>query len=136
MPLIEWGPALSVGITQFDQQHQQLVGMLNDLHDAIATGRGKEQLTTVLDGLIVYTLTHFEDEEREMARYDFPGLATHKAIHDALVLQVAEVQRKFDAGTDATLPEEVTTFLKGWLVDHILGTDRGYTSFLRGKGLT
>lgn len=135
MPLMQWNPKLSVGIAQFDQEHQRLVGMVNDLFDAMQAGKGKDALGRILDGLITYTQTHFAHEEQFMAQHGFPGLAEHKAEHVALAAQVAEVQKKYKAGNTGTLSLEVLNFLKNWLLKHIQGTDKNYGPFLNAKGV-
>jgi hemerythrin len=135
MPLMEWSEKLSVGIKQFDDEHKRLVGMLNDLFDAVNSGRGKDVLGSILDGLISYTRTHFANEERYMEQFKFPGLTTHKAEHEALTRQVLDVQAKYRAGQAAMLSMEVLNFLKNWLLKHIMGSDKSYGPFLNGKGL-
>ncbi|MBK7975276.1 MAG: hemerythrin family protein [Deltaproteobacteria bacterium] len=135
MPLMEWTPKLSVGIGQFDGEHQKLVGMVNDLFDAVQAGRGKDRLGPILDGLIAYTKTHFAAEERLMQQHQYPTFAAHKAEHDALTKQVLDVQQKFNGGATAALSMEVMSFLKNWLVKHILGTDKSYGPYLNQKGV-
>ncbi len=135
MPLMEWNDKLSVGVAQFDGEHKRLVGMLNDLYDAVAAGHGKDVLGRTLDGLISYTKTHFANEERYMQQHAFPALAAHKAEHDALAKQVLEVQAKYQSGATAVLSMEVMSFLKTWLVKHIQGTDKQYGPFLNQKGI-
>lgn len=135
MALMEWSDRLSVGITQFDNEHKRLVGMVNDLFDAVQAGKGKDALGRILDGLITYTKTHFANEERYMTQHGYPDLPAHKAEHDALAKQVLDVQAKYRAGASAVLSMEVMTFLKGWLVKHIQGTDKKYGPFLNAKGI-
>ncbi|MBX7192613.1 MAG: bacteriohemerythrin [Sandaracinaceae bacterium] len=135
MPLMEWNEKLSVGIKQFDDEHKKLVGMVNELFDGVQAGRGKELLGPTLDGLVSYTVTHFANEERYMTQHKYPSLAAHKAEHDALTKQVAEVQAKYKAGASAALSMEVMAFLKNWLVKHIMGSDKAYTPFLNSKGV-
>jgi hemerythrin len=135
MPLMEWTEKLSVGVKQFDAEHQKLVGMVNDLFDAVQAGKGKDLLGPILDGLISYTKTHFANEEKYFAQHQYPNFQAHKAEHDALAKQVLDVQAKFKAGASAALSMEVMNFLKNWLVKHILGTDKAYGPFLNGKGI-
>jgi hemerythrin len=135
MPLMQWNDKLSVGIKQFDTEHQKLIGLVNDLFDGIEAGKGKDVLGRILDGLISYTQTHFANEERYMVEHKYPGLAAHKAEHVALANQVVAVQAKYKAGASAVLTLEVMSFLKGWLLKHIQGTDKQYGPFLNGKGL-
>ncbi|MBP2290441.1 bacteriohemerythrin [Azospirillum rugosum] len=135
MPLMEWNDKLSVGVTQFDNEHKKLVAMVNELFDAVQAGRGKDALGKILDGLIAYTKTHFANEERYFQQLGYPDLAAHKAEHDALARQVLDVQQKYHSGATATLSMEVMNFLKNWLVKHIQGTDKKYGPFLNGKGI-
>ena len=135
MPLMEWSEKLSVGIAQFDGEHKKLVGMVNNLFDAVQAGRGKDVLGPILDGLITYTKTHFANEERYMSQHAFPELAAHKNEHEALTRQVMDVEKKFKAGATAVLSMEVMNFLKNWLVKHILGTDKHYGPYLNARGV-
>ena len=40
MALIQWNDSLKVGVAEIDKQHQKLVDMINDLHDAMRQGQG------------------------------------------------------------------------------------------------
>ena len=71
MSLIVWDDSLSVNVTEIDRQHQQLVSMLNDLHNAMKAGHGKEMLRNILSGLINYTDTHFKTEEKYFIKSSF-----------------------------------------------------------------
>jgi len=135
MPLMEWNDRLSVGISQFDNEHKKLVSMINELFDAVQSGRGKESLGHILDGLIDYTKTHFANEEHYMEKFSYPDLKAHRTEHETLTKQVVDIQRKYHQGATAMLSMEVMTFLKNWLIKHIQGTDKKYGPFLATKGL-
>ena len=133
MALIQWASVMSVGITQFDNEHKKLVDMVNNLYDAIKVGKANAVIGKILDDLIAYTGTHFSAEERLMQQYGYPGTAKHKAEHAALVKQVLDIQKNFKEGK--ALPQNLLQFLKDWLMKHILGEDKQYTSFFIGKGV-
>ena len=135
MPLLTWNDSLETGVKQFDDQHQKLVGMVNELFDGMQAGKGKETLGPVLDGLIAYTGTHFKDEERLMQQHGYPKLAAHQKEHADLVAKVVEVQQKYHAGASALLGMEVMNFLKNWLINHIQGTDKEYGPYFNSKGV-
>ena len=135
MALMEWSPALSVNVKQFDDQHKKLVKMVNDLHDAMKVGKGSEVLGKILDGLISYTTSHFADEERLMGTHAYPVIAAHKAEHEKLVKQVLELQQKFKGG-QPILTNTVMIFLKEWLVKHIQGDDKKYGIYFNAKGIS
>lgn len=134
MAFLLWTPALSVGVRQFDDQHQALVRMLNDLHTAMMEGRGNDVLGKTLAGLVDYTATHFADEERLLALHGYPELPAHREEHRKLVEQVVALQERYRSSR-AGLTVEVMIFLKDWLVQHIQGADRRYGGHLRSRGV-
>src|SRR5208283_4127594 len=98
MALMEWSDNLSVKVTQIDEQHKKLVGMLNDLHDAMKQGKGGEATGKILDGLIQYVATHFANEEKLMKDTAYPEYLKHKKEHDALTKQALDLQKQFQDG--------------------------------------
>ena len=46
--LIEWNDELSVGIQEIDEQHKVLVGLVNEMHDAIHARHGSEVSSEIL----------------------------------------------------------------------------------------
>lgn len=129
MSLIKWKEDFSVGDAEIDTQHKRLVALINELHDAMRVGKGKEVMDKVLDELIVYTQTHFRHEEKLMQSHGYNELASHTAEHHKLTQQVLDFQRQFRAGKVAlTLP--LMNFLKEWLTTHILTVDQKYRSCL------
>jgi len=135
MPLMTWSEKLSTGIAAMDEEHKQLIALLNELHDAIEDGQGKAILGRILDGLIAYTGTHFAHEESLFAETGYPDALSHKIQHEALIRQVNEIQAKFTATPTAILPGEVLSFLKNWLTTHIQGTDKEYGPHLKSMGI-
>lgn len=134
MALMEWRPEFSVSVRQLDDQHGKLVGMVNELHDAMRVGKGREVLGPILDALISYTASHFAEEERLMRQHGYPDLARHKSEHDKLTGQVLDLQRQYRSN-GAVLSMTVMNFLRDWLVNHIQGEDRKYGPFFNGKGV-
>lgn len=134
MALITWSDSLSVKVKQFDDQHKKLVDMVNQLFDAMKTGKGNQVMADILKQLIAYTQTHFAAEERLMKQYGYPDFEAHKKEHNALVMQVLDLQKQFQEGK-AVLTQNVMTFLRDWLSKHIQGDDKKYGIFFNGKGV-
>ncbi len=134
MVLIKWSEKYSVNIKKVDEQHKKLIEMINNLHGAMLHGKSHEILGNIIDGLIDYTKTHFKTEEELMKNYGYPGYLSHKLQHDKFVRKVSEFQRKFEEG-ELTLSMEIMNFLKDWLLNHILGTDKKFGPFLNEKGV-
>ncbi len=135
MPMMEWTDKLSVGVPSIDAQHKKLVAMANELYDAMKAGHGKDVLNKTLDGLIGYTVTHFNYEEKLFAQTGYPATAPHKKEHEDLKKQVLEIQEKMKAGVSFSQSMQVMDFLKKWLTNHIMVVDKAYGPHLTAKGI-
>ncbi len=134
MSLIAWDDSLSVNVAEIDRQHQKLVAMINELHDAMKSGKGKDVMGKILSGLISYTDTHFKAEENYFVQFKYPDAASHIKEHVAFVKKVSDFQHDFEAGR-LTVSIDTLYFLRDWLQGHIKGTDKKYSSFFHEKGL-
>ena len=129
MAFITWKKEFEVGYTKVDDQHQELVKIINRLADAMSTGKGKDELGKVLHFLAEYTVTHFKTEEDLMLANAYPEFPIHKKIHEDLVAQVTELVGKFDSGKPV-LTVQVLNFLQDWLIKHMQGEDKKLAGFL------
>ncbi len=134
MPLLTWNDSYSVKVRKFDDQHKKLIDLINQLHDAMMVGKGKDVMTDVLKSLVDYTRTHFAAEEAMMRLYNYPDYEQHKKEHNLLVVQVTDVQKQLGEGK-MPITQSVMAFLKDWLQKHIQGNDKKYGPFLNGKGV-
>lgn len=133
MALFVWDDkTFSTGFKAQDDQHKKLVGILNELHEAMSAGKAKEALGRVLTELVEYTKYHFTWEEKHMKEYAYAAYASHKAEHDALANKALALQQKFQSG-ETGLSLETSEFLKAWLAHHIQEVDKKLGAFLAAK---
>lgn len=134
MPIIEWDESLVLGIQQFDEHHQHLVGLLNQAYDAFIAGAASDNVDTILDELVDYATYHFAAEEHWMLIQSYPKFAEHCAEHNKFTARVTEMMN--DQHTDKKqLLLEVMTFLNSWLVKHIMHVDGEYGIYIATKGV-
>lgn len=133
MPLINWNETLSVGVEYIDNQHKRLVSIINRLNDAMLQDKGNKVMGEILDDLLDYTKTHFASEEKLMKKYGYPESADHFREHEKLTNEVIDFIEKYRLG-NAMVTMPVLQFLKEWLNNHILETDKEFGKFLREKG--
>lgn len=131
--LFQWTDGFSVGVQEIDEQHKELVGLLNQLHTAIMERHGSEAARRILDELAEYTRTHFSVEESLMRVSNDPDFERHKRNHEDLIGQVTALQTKLDTG-EAKITFELLHFLKVWLVNHINEADKRFGSFFASVG--
>jgi len=118
MALVAWQDCYSVGNERIDQQHQRIVGMINQLGDAMDTGAERQALMKILADLAGYTKTHFGEEERLLDGCGYPELKEHREQHLLLNRQLADFYRNFYVSSRPQTAE-VMIFLQSWLYDHI-----------------
>jgi hemerythrin-like metal-binding protein len=128
MPSTSWDDRLKLHIPDIDQQHQKLVQMIDDLHEAMVRGRSREVLLDTLSGLVEYTRVHFDTEERHFAMDQYPGTSRHNRQHREFVTRVTDFQARLDQ-RQPDMSIEVLAFLRTWLVAHIEGSDGAYGRF-------
>jgi hemerythrin len=126
MPFAEWSDEFSIGIEEINQEHRRLLDLLNELHDAVDAGSAREVLGKVLDELMRYVVYHFSHEEELFQRTNYPGAERHIRQHRDLTATAKKVYDDFQTSASETLPRQVLDFLKNWLVEHIMGSDRAF----------
>lgn len=85
----------------------------------------------MLNRLVEYAEEHFAREEEIMRASGYPGLARHHAIHEALFEQIFVLQGHFEDGR-IRIDRDAVDFLRGWLVDHIVGEDMKFSAYVEG----
>ncbi len=131
--LFQWTDEFSIGIDEMDEQHKELVDLLNQLHTAIREHHGSVTSRQILDKLADYTRTHFAVEESLMRVSKYPNLIAHKEMHADLISQVRALQQKLDTGESA-ITFELLHFLKVWLMRHINETDKHFGAYFNAIG--
>ena len=122
MKNIIWDEKLSVEIDEIDEDHRKLVELFNILSHSVAEGDSTDYIEAVLEELISLTIWHFRHEERLMVKYNYEGMAEHKAEHHDLIDSVRELQQKYYKNNKVLTDEDIA-YLEVWLTEHILGHD-------------
>jgi len=135
--VINWSDDLSVGVSALDDDHKQLISILEQLFVASFAGVGSEQIDQTLNELHHYTKHHFAREERVMEAHDYPSLEPHKFQHQKLVRQLDEIEARIkdEAENNVEPSAELIDFLRQWLIGHIQEYDHEYAAFLKEKGI-
>lgn len=117
-----WTDDLITGEKVVDFQHKQIFSYLNML---IAAANDEKihlhTLKKVIDGLIEYTVLHFEDEEKILKKLGYPDLAKHQKIHHNCAKQVLGFKKRFEKNEIKI--DELIDFVKSWVLEHIKKED-------------
>jgi hemerythrin-like metal-binding protein len=131
----KWSPDYSVKIKTIDDQHKELVNILNRLFVAVSKREGEKAIAGILDALVSYTQKHFALEERLMRQAEYKDLIPHIAEHKKLLEQLDRLCNKHLVEEKA-IYFEMLSFLKTWLKEHIQGVDTKYSAALHDAGFS
>jgi hemerythrin-like metal-binding protein len=122
--LVAWSDEFNLGMAEIDAQHKVLLDLINQVWRAIVSNAERTQTLRIVEELEKYTLTHFTAEEIFMREIDYRDFPAHKDEHEKFVARVAEEKAKIAAGQSVSL--DLVHFLKDWLINHILVSDKQY----------
>ena len=113
--------------TAIDTEHKIILGLINELYEAVVSKKQDVDLKSISDRLVRYTNTHFQHEEQMMRECDYPQIFEHKLEHDRLR------QRTLDFHNNLTLVtgRDMLRFLKDWWCGHIQESDKAYAPYLQ-----
>lgn len=123
MATIEWNADWNTGIDEIDAQHKRIVYYINRLERSTETGK-KEDIRSVMDGLIDYTISHFDYEEELQERARYPFFKAHRMEHKIFTRKIEHFVERADQGED--IAPELLSMLRAWLIHHISQDDRDY----------
>ena len=134
MERISWSSQLSTGIIEQDNQHKRLIDLINELNDAMQAGQSTQVMGKVLTELMNYTVFHFDYEEKLMAQYKYEDSIAHRAEHTKFVQTISDYMMNYDSGKE-DISAEIMSFLRGWLTNHIMNSDKKLGQALVKRGV-
>jgi hemerythrin len=122
---IRWDPEkMATGVDSIDEQHQELIEMINNLDVACRNGEAKERLKEMVDFLADYAQRHFNHEEGVMEERACPVRNNNKVAHRQFLDQFAKFQERFSReGATTSLVLQLKNLTSSWLTSHICKVD-------------
>lgn len=128
---IRWQPEFSVFDRELDAHHRQLIRYIQVLDDPENRRRADpEFLKMIVEGLVSYTVFHFEAEERMMRDAGFPRQELHLQEHRDFEKDALLFRDCFGRGSQR-FERIVLSYLKDWLSAHILTSDKDFGAWLK-----
>jgi hemerythrin len=132
--MIEWEEKYSIGISIIDEEHKELIRIMNAAMVAKQHNDNIDEISKLLKELTTYALKHFSTEESYMAEFNYPEFQYHKEEHHDFSKKAIEYCNRVIEG-DCHIANEILEYLKQWLVSHIQITDKKYVECFRKNGI-
>ncbi len=127
--MYEWTEEYSCKNEIVDKDHKKLFDLLNELLDAMKNRKSKDVLEKILLELSHYAAEHFTREEKLFMNTDYPNKEEHLKQHKDFTNKVYNLYLDYKMGRIA-LSIDIAIFVKDWLVNHIMKTDKEYVDYI------
>ena len=132
--LFTWNESFLTNLPSVDEQHQRLVGLINNLGELVmsADAIDPQAFADMRDAILDYAKIHFEDEEAQMMKMglDPRYLELHLDEHRSFLNEALNLG---DLGDNVPLERArgLVEYLVRWLAYHILGIDQSMARQVR-----
>ena len=130
MTLLVWRDQYRIGIAEVDHEHQELIGLINEVHAALEADRSSERVEEFLGEIYARISAHFALEEKDMRAHRYPEVEQHKADHERLLDDIRDIMD--DHSESGVLDDQAfSQRLATWFGDHFKTYDARLHTFLR-----
>ena len=117
MSLLQWKQEYSVGIDSMDDEHREMMELINDIHAKLQTDPDAEQIDDCL-GAVYNTISgHFALEEKMMREHQYSEYLAHKEDHEDLLDQIRDLMDEYHADPDSGATR-LAEGLSNWFAGH------------------
>ncbi|BEP28003.1 bacteriohemerythrin [Helicovermis profundi] len=130
--MIKWKETYSVGYELFDEQHKELIRLINKVEKLLKDKDIDEDslfdnINGVFTEILDYTVYHFKSEEDVFKEKGYKNQKEHEESHKIFVENVLDLVGTFDTESETRdIAFKIYNTLVEWLIKHILGEDKLY----------
>ena len=127
---IIWEDKYNTGYKKIDDQHLELIEIINDLHDCMDNRDSedeelKAEFKKALRKTVDYVAFHFSYEEKIMHVIKYDKLIEHSSYHKEFTNTIYNYVKSYESGSLDAI-NNLVQYLKDWFLNHILVTDKKF----------
>ena len=122
MALLEWHEHYSLGIPAIDHEHRELIGLLNELVEALSRPGAREEVLDCFGEVHSGIASHFALEEKIMRDRNYDEYAEHKADHYRLLEELRDIMDEYESAGQIDA-QEFAGRLDRWFTEHFKNRD-------------
>ena len=117
MNLLQWKPEYSVGIASMDDEHREMIELINDTYARLESDSDAAQVEECLGEIFSTISMHFALEERIMRKAHYAEYPAHKNDHEDLLDQIRDLMDDF-ASNPGEGAKQLEQELSAWFASH------------------
>jgi hemerythrin len=122
MALIEWKNEYRVGVPAVDEEHRELIELINALYEKMRAGDGGPDVMEFLGEIYARIASHFALEELFMRQHDYDEYPEHKREHEQLLEEIRDIMDDYEDGRILD-DEALAGRLDTWFSEHFRTRD-------------
>ncbi len=127
---LEWNDEYRIGHDKVDDEHKYLFGIANDILNA---GDDKDHIKELIKKLILYTRTHFLNEQNYMKSINYYDLEKHIEFHKQILNNLNNFLANIPNLQTNQIQEKLLEFVTTNIINHILVEDKKVHHFRRTR---
>lgn len=145
--LLKWSKEYESGINEVDEQHKNIMNVLNKIYYAVEDQTIEEQVPTLIKELDFYVGVHFSLEEYYAEKYRFPQIEQLKESHNFFRRTYQEMRshyvyyksnkesysQPYIENYSRQYAQHLHSVMDQWLIFHLNTLDKALFDFLRDK---
>lgn len=97
MVLLEWKDHYSVGVASMDDEHREMIDLINDVYEKLGSTPDAEAIESCLEEIFNTISLHFALEERIMRDSGYSEYEDHKDDHEDLLDDIRDLMDSYAA---------------------------------------
>lgn len=97
MSLLRWKDEYSVGIASMDDEHREMIDLINDVYAKLGDSPDAATIESCLEEIFSTISLHFALEERIMRDSGYDEYEDHKEDHEELLDEIRDLMDGFEA---------------------------------------
>jgi len=133
--MISWNDGLVIGVKSIDDDHKNLLNIINEFSQAIDNNTNNEEFEKIFDELNIYVNGHLRREEALIKKSGYKDFDNHQSQHRSFANKIPEIKNRFFSTNDYFDKKDIVVFLIDWLINHIINEDMKLIKHFKKSGL-
>jgi hemerythrin-like metal-binding protein len=132
--LLDWTDKFLFGIEDVDEQHKQLIELVNSMFASFKMDKTKKEIKENIKSFVDFASYHFGNEEQYFEQFNYSESKSHIKEHNEFLKQIKSFQIDYNTNKVKFL-DDIMSYIKVWLYRHFTEEDIKFVELFKLNGL-